>query len=50
LATYLQRITVIDRASRLFSAQQEAIQRSSGLNWLFHLMLIDIGRCDALVF
>jgi len=41
---------VSDRASRLFSAQQESLQCSSGLNWLFRLMLVEIGRCDALVF
>jgi hypothetical protein len=46
----LRQFFVSDRASRLFSAQQESLQCSSGLNWLFRLMLVEIGRCDALVF
>src|SRR5208337_3607389 len=38
---------VNDRPSRLFSAQQEALQRSLGWNWLFRLTVAEFGCRDA---
>src|SRR5271157_617299 len=38
---------VNDRLSRLFSAQQEALQRSLGWNWLFRLTVAEFGCRDA---
>src|SRR5271157_3413532 len=38
---------VNDRPSRLFSAQQEAIQRSLGWNWLLRLTVAEFGCRDA---
>ena len=33
---------VKDRPSRLFRAQQEAVQRSLGWDWLFRLMVVEM--------
>ena len=40
-------LSVNDRPSRLFSAQQEALQRSSGWDWPFRLTVSEFRHRDA---
>src|SRR5208337_4792564 len=46
IRTYDEKM-VNDRPSRLFSAQQEALQSSLGWNWLFGLTVAEFGCRDA---
>jgi len=41
---------VNNRPTRLFSAQQNALQRSPGWDWLFRLMVVELqaSGCNAL--
>ena len=41
-SAHLERIAVSDRPSRLFSAQQETVQRSPGWDWIFTYMVAEM--------
>src|SRR5271157_963509 len=43
---FFENLCVKDRPSRLFSAQQEALQRSSGWDWLLRLTVAEFGCRD----